>query len=287
MRKANKVCRPRILKDRRAASPAVSMVIITAVTVVMVIVASNYALQYLTRQQAVAEFGTTQDSILAFDDALRDIAWDPEGSRSILFRTQYGSMVLKDNYNSYTISASGLNDTFNYQFKTAAVRYQIPYGYGISGSGSSYILGDDRTVVNKLTDSLSQVLLDYGSELASITLNYRVRVSEQGQTMVNGATYNYIDIFVTRIKCNSTAIDATDFSLICKNVGLRTESVATYSGQSSTIFTITDTNNARISVMDNASAFNADSIDLVKDLNLKSGDNVIFNLIVSDVRVST
>ena len=46
-------------KNRKAASPAVSAVIITAATVVLVIVSSLYALQVLTRQEAQAEFITS------------------------------------------------------------------------------------------------------------------------------------------------------------------------------------------------------------------------------------
>ncbi len=264
------------------------MVIITAATVVLVLISSLYALQVLTRQKAVGEFEATQNSMLAFDDALRDIAWDPEGSRSVLFTTQYGSMRLIDGYKNYTISTTGLNDTFTYSFTTAAVKYQMPYGYSVSGSGSSYILGDARTIFYRLNDSPGQILLEHGSESASFALNYRVRISEQGQMLVGSTTYNYIDIFVIRLKCQSVAIDASDFSLVCKNIGMKTESVATYSEYSSVVYTITNDSFARILVSDNASpASESNYVDLVQDLNLTEGAKVIFNLIVAEVRVST
>ena len=279
-------CRPGIRRDKKAASPAVSMVIITAATVVLVVIASSYALQVLTRQQAEAELDTVQNSILAFDDALRDIAWDPEGSRSILFRTQYGNMLLMED-KSYTISSSGLSDTFSYNFDTATIKYQMPYGYGVPDTGSSYILGDGNTVVHRLSESLGQVFVEYESGATSITLNYRVRVSEQGQTVVGQTTYNYVDIFVIKLNCNNGAISGSNFNLICKNVGLKTISAADYSQQSSTVYTITDETSARISVLDNAHPSDGDYIDLVQDMNLKLGDNVIFNLIVADVRVGT
>jgi hypothetical protein len=118
-------------------------------------------------------------------------------------------------------------------------------------------------------------------------LNYRVRVSEQGQITVGQNTYNYIDIFVIKLNCDNGAIGATDFGLVCKNIGLKTQSAAQYSQQKSTVYTITNEANARISVLDSAHPDDGDYVDLVQDMNLKLGDNIIFNLIVADVRVST
>lgn len=265
--------RPNIRRDKKAASPAVSMVIITAATVVLVVVSLAYALQVLTRQQAEAEFETVQNSILAFDDALRDIAWDMDGSRSIRFTTQYGNMRLIDDGKNFTISAYGLNSTFNYPFSTAVVEYEMPHGYGIPGSDSSYILGDDRTVVSKLTESLGQAFLEYKSGFTSIALNYRVRVSEEGQITVGTSKINYVDIFVISVKCESAAISPSDFNLVCKNIGLETISLG--------VFSVAETD-AHISVSDGT---NTNSVNL-DDLNLNYGDNVVFNLIVSEVGVS-
>lgn len=269
-----KFCRPNIKRDKKAVSPAVSMVIITAATVVLVVVSSFYALQVLTRQQAEAEFETVQNSILAFDDALRDIAWDIDGARSVRFTSQYGNMRLIDGAKSFSISAYGLNSTFNYEFSTAVVEYKMSHVHGIPGGDSSYILGDDRLVVSRLNESLGQGFLEHKSGFASITLNYRVRVSEEGMVNVGSSEINYVDIFVISLKCESSAISASDFSLVCRNIGLKTISYG--------VFSVTSSADAHISVSDGTKS---DSINL-HDLNLNYGDNVVFNLIVSEVRVS-
>ena len=274
-------------RNRKAASPAVSMVIITAATVVLVLVASGYALQVLWRQQATAEFDAVRNSISSFDDALRDIAWDRGGSRSIRFTTNYGNMRLIDSSKKFTISAIGLNGTFSYEFTTSAVKYQMPYGYGYnagtSGSESPYFLGDEKTVVSRLTDSFGQALVEQNSDFTSITLNYRVRVSEEGPIEAiepSKETVNYVDIFVIRLNCVSSEIGAGDFDLVCKNIGLDTKSYGVYS--------ITAATGANISVLDGTKPVGTepDSINLA-DLGLNYGDNVVLNLIVADVRVST
>ena len=264
-------------RNRKAASPAVSMIVITAATVVLVLVSSLYALQVLSRQEAQAEFSTVQNSVLAFDDALRDIAWDRGGSRSVRFATKFGNMLLidaGDSAKSFEISASGFNGTDEslrlYELSTAVVKYQMPYDYGISGTESYYILGNESVVVSRITDSLGQALVKQESGFSSITLNYRVRVSEEGYTELLGTntTISYVDIFIIRLNCNSSVIGVGDFDLVCKNVGLETISRGPFTVNATSPSVLVGT----------------DSISL--DF-LESGDKVIFNLIISDVRVST
>ncbi len=222
MTKAFKDCRPKIVKNRRAASPAVSMVIITAATVVMVMIASGFALSALTHQQAAAEFDTVQDSILAYDDAVRDVAWDLGGSRSVRFTTQYGNMRLIASQKSFSITGP-----INYNFTTAVVKYQMPNGYLTLGNGySEYVLGNSGTVVSSLTDSFAQVMVNQEKDFTSISLNYRVRVTTEGpSTNVQGMILNYVDILIIRLNCTSVAIGSGDFDLTAKNLGLTTQSI--------------------------------------------------------------
>lgn len=263
----SKVCRRHIIKNRRAASPAVSMVIITAATVVLVLVSGSYALQVLQRQQAASEFDTVQKSILAFDDAVRDIAWDRGGSRTVRFTTNYGNMRLMSSNKSFEISAEG----FSYSFATAVVKYYMPSWYFTLGNGySSYILGNESTVVSSLTDSFGQVLVKQEPGFASIALNYRVRVSREGPSTLVGSTYiNYVDILVIRLNCTNLSVGSGDFDLVARNVGLTTYSYGPYSVGTGTISVASD-------------GVPTKSIQL----DLGAGQ-VMFNLIIADVRVST
>jgi hypothetical protein len=259
-------------KNRRGVSPAVSTVIITAASVVLVLVAANFALQVLQSQRAIAEFDTAKKSILAFDDAVRDIAWDQSGSRSIRFTNSYGNLRLIPNDKTFNINFAGLNNTSNgnlFTFKTASVKYQMPTGYGMPGVASSYILGSESAVVSNLTASMGQALVKHESGFNSITLNYRVRVTDEGAITVSGAPVNYVDIFVIRLNCTGSALAAGDFDLGCRNVGLKTIQLGAY--------VVTDV--PTISVSEDA------KIDVV-NLGLNTGKVVIFNLIIADVRVS-
>jgi hypothetical protein len=260
-----------LIRNRKGVSPAVSTVIITAVTVVLVLVSGSYALQVLQSQRAAAEFDTVQKSILTFDDAVRDIAWDQAGTRSIRFTNSYGNMRLIDGSQSFEIGLQGFDGNFIYSFTSASVKYQMPYGYGLTGSESSYILGDESSVVTRLTDSLGQALLKDESGFTSITLSYRVRVSEVGSMVIDGTDVNYVYVYLIKLNCVSSNIDAGDFNLVCRNVGLETKSYGPY-----------NVTGAEPGV----SVKFGENQPEIAHLSLNGGDTVVFNLVVADVRVS-
>lgn len=257
-------------KNRRGVSPAISMVIITAVTAVLVMVSGMYALQVLQGQRATAEFDAVQKSVLAFDDAVRDIAWEQGGSRSIRFTNSYGNMRLIDSVQSYEITLSGFDyDDTLYEFTTAAVKYQMPYGYGLTGIESSYILGNESVAISTLTDSLGQVLVREESGLTSINLNYRVRVSEVGSMEVQGTIVNYVYIFVLKLSSANSTVGASDFDLVCKNVGLETITRGP--------FAVNGLNPGVLVTLDG---------DQSSFIPLNDGNSFIFNIVIADVGVS-
>jgi hypothetical protein len=252
-------------KSERAASPAISMVIITAVTVVLVLVAGTYANQVLERQQAASEFDTVQNSILAFDDAVRDIAWDRGASRSVRFTTDYGWVRLFSGNKSFEITLPGETITIT----TGIVKYLMSSNYLKLGNGySSYILGDDSPVVSSLTDSVCQALVKPEGDFTSISLNYRIRVYREGPSIIVSSTsVDYVTIMVIRLNCTNLSLDG-DFELVAKNVGLSTTSYGPYPA----------TTAHTVSVV-------SEGIPESIQLDLEA-EQVMFNLIVADVQVT-
>jgi hypothetical protein len=188
-------------------------------------------------------------------------------------------MRLIDAGKNFEIAASGISENedgpFGYEFSTAVVKYQIPYGYGApaTDSFSPYILGDASKVTSRLSDSLGQAIVEQTPEITSVALNYRVRVNYEGSAEIlsPSMTVHYFDIYVIRVKCENSAISSGDFDLVCKNVGLQTISYGPYTVNSA---------DAYISV-----GPGTDPEHVL--LNLPSNSNVVFNLIIADVRVST
>lgn len=252
-------------KSEGAAAPAISMVIITAVTVVLVLVAGTYANQVIESQQAASEFDTVQNSVLAFDDAVRDIAWDRGASRSIRFTTNYGFVRLFSSNKTFEITTSGFSETLT----TGVVKYFISSNYLSLREGySSYILGDDSPVVSSITDSLGQALVKKERGFSSIGLNYRIRVYREGPSiMVGSSSIDYVTIMMIRLTCTDLSIDG-DFELVAKNIGLSTTSYGPYPVGTGTVSVVSE------------------GVQESIQLDLEA-EKVMFNLIIADVQVRT
>ena len=264
---------PRSLsKNRKAASPAVSMVIITAATVVLVLVSGNYALQVLIRQQGANEYDTVKKSLLTFDDAFRDIAFDRGGSRSVRFTTQYGYMELVPEYENLSISVAefpALNETFG-EIQMGAIKYHIPTSYVNHGDGCySYVLGNEDVSVTSATDSIGRLLESQAANL-TLSLDYRVRVTKEGpSTSVGGESVNYVDILVVRMNVTKPLNLFGDFDVIARNLAVTTQYVPVGDVDSST-YLVNVTMGGKTTTI---------------PIALDSGQ-LVFNLIIADIKVS-
>jgi hypothetical protein len=253
-------------KDKRGASPAISMVIITAATVVLVMISGSYGFLILERQKASAEFDVVAKSFLTLDDAVKDIAWDRGGSRSVRFTTSYGALALLPDNRSLQIQVAEY--PVSYSLSTGVVKYTVPTNYISFGNGySSFMTGSDSSVVSSTADSFSQLVANQESGYLTLTLNYRVRVNEEGPYPLA----NYVDILVIRLDCAKLPYLTGEFDVVARNVNVTTIPFGPFDAGRSV---------ATVSVSTDEGAENTVS------MALNSGLPVIFNLIIADVNVS-
>jgi len=255
------------MKEKKAASPAISMVIITAATVVLVLIAGSFAVQVLDSQQAGTEFDAIQKSTLALDDAIRDVAWKAGASRSVRFTTNRGRLQAVSPTRSVEI-----NFTSEYNlgsFDTSVITYLMSDSYITLGSEQSYILGNATAAVSSVSDSLAQVLIAHESGFASISLGYRLRISDEGSISVGGITTNYVNIYIIELSSPDFSVSNGAFDLVARN----TE-----------VFTVTK--GPFPTSVGNSICIELDGT-LQEDVSLDlDPGNVIFNLIISKVSVS-
>jgi hypothetical protein len=262
----------RIIKEKKAASPAISMVIITAATVVLVLVAGSFATLVLDRQQAETEFNALQKSIFALDDAIRDVAWKEGASRSVRFTTSKGSFREVPSTRSMEINFNGENLE---SFDTSVIEYVMSDSYISLEKEQDYIdpLGKADLMVFSVSDSLAQVSLEHKSGFAIISLGYRLRILDEGiaDVIVEGTktTVNYVNIYIIALSSPDFSGLNGPFDLVARNTGV------------STVTKIRSTSgNNSISIELNGASLGSESLNLDQE-------KVIFNLIISKVSVST
>lgn len=269
-----------LLKNNSAVSYTISAIIVTVTTISLVLVASIYAYQVLEQQRGAAEFDVVRESILAFNDALENVAWKPGAIRSSRFTIEYGYLQLIPNGtqygNSIVINATvdGNSPTTLYSNATTGfLKYHLSNKYITFGQGySSYILGDNGTLIVGSTGSYGRAIISQTTGWVTITLDYRVRAMKTSVINVNGTPVNYVDIWVIRLVTMETVTHpwsyVHDFNLKARCHGVQTIS---HEAQVQ--------NNATVSVEVGSVMSSPAYIPLV-------AGKVVFNVIVAEVQVS-
>ncbi|MFQ6086900.1 MAG: hypothetical protein ACE5OV_02660 [Candidatus Bathyarchaeia archaeon] len=264
------------MENNRAVSYTISAIIITATTISLVLVASIYAYQVLEQQRGATEFDVTRESILAFNDALENIAWKPGAVSSSRFTIEYGYLQLVPNGNNIIIEATvdGTTTTTLYSNTTGFMRYYLSNKYISFGQGyHSYILGNSSTLIVGSTDSYGRAVINQTTGWVTITLDYRVRAMKTSVVQVDNVTVNYVDIWVIRF---TTLVSQSwsyvhDFDLKARCLDIQTITKGPYD--------VPPNGNAAISVQIGS------EISPTKNIPLEAGE-VVFNVIVAEVQVS-
>ena len=81
-----------IRRNSKAASPAISTIILTAAVTVMILVASMYARDFLNRQVAKNEYDANKQFMLTTGLQIDDTAWTIGRTQTIRYTTDFGSM---------------------------------------------------------------------------------------------------------------------------------------------------------------------------------------------------
>ena len=213
-------------RNIKGSSPAISIVVITAVTVMLVLVAGNYATQTLEKQQGSTEFDTINRSFEAFDDALRDVAWDRGASRSTRFTTRYGHIeVIPDALPlEINITEYPSDPDLTLLGSMSIIKYEISNDYLTFGDNyQEYLVGDDKAVVNSSSETYGRVLIEQKTDVVTLLLNYRVRALREGPSVLVGSSLvNYVDILIINITAAQQQSYSGDFELVAKNMGIST-----------------------------------------------------------------
>jgi len=263
-----------LLRNNKAVSQVISVIIMTATTITLVLVASIYAYQVMDMQKEAAEFEVAKKSILAFNDALENVAWKPNAARSTRFTISYGRLELTPEALTLSVNATVNSSTVTLLSNTTGfVRYYLSTKYVTFGEGyQSYILGNSSSLLIGSTDSYGRAVVNQQGGWVTITLDYRVRAMRTSVVWVQsiGQYVNYVDVWFIKLKIDRWRgyVQGFDLRARCLSVTSTTYSYNVVGNQTSVI-------GVRI-----GSASSTSSIPLV------SG-RVVFNIVTALVQVST
>jgi hypothetical protein len=246
--------------------------IITATTITLVLVASIYAYQILGRQRGIAEFDVAKESIIAFNDALENIAWKQQAARSARFTIEYGHLELIPNIN-IKVNATINNSTSLqlYNSSTGSIRYNIENEYITFGSGyESYLIGNESMLITESTGSFGVAVIEQQTGWVTITLTYRVRAMRTQLVEIDGENVNYVDLWIIKLAISNQYSYVHDFDLKARCLRVQTISYGPY--------TVTQNGTSTITAKIGDTTSSA-SVPL-------TAGKVVFNVRVAEIQVS-
>lgn len=252
--------------------------IITASTITLVLVASIYTYQVLERQRGVAEFDVAKESILAYNDALENVAWKPQAARSSRFTVEYGYLELIPNFGSLSINATVGNSTHQLMGPsniTGAITYNIGNQYISFESGyKSYLIGNESVLITESTGSYGVAMVEQETGWVTITLFYRVRAMRTSVINVTidslETPVNYVDVWVIEPIIDTRYSYIHDFDLKARCLGVQTITYGPYN--------VTEDGSCQITAQ-------VENLANSASVPLTTG-KVVFNVIVTEIQVS-
>jgi FlaG/FlaF family flagellin (archaellin) len=126
-----------IRRDKRAVSPAISTVVLTAAGIVMILIAMSYANNILGIKMAQNEYSTNKQFMQTTAQQIDDIAWTVGRTQTVSFSNKYGNVQFQAVALNYTfqIHTSSGYENLTLSGKTGIILYNMPVG--------SYSLGNN------------------------------------------------------------------------------------------------------------------------------------------------
>jgi hypothetical protein len=153
---------PSLLKDKRAASPAISTVILTAAGIVMILIAMSYANNILSMKIAQNEYSTNKQFMQTTGQQIDDIAWSVGRSQTIAYSSKDGFVKFQEAVLNYTFqihTGSGWTN-LSLSGKTGIILYNMPvstYSMGNnyferlpSGANNSFLLSGSSVPISQV-----------------------------------------------------------------------------------------------------------------------------------------
>lgn len=136
-----------LLKNKKAVSPAISTIILTGTTIVVILVAMFYATGYLNRRMAENEFSANKQFMLTTGLQIDDIAWTVGRTQTIRYTTTYGNIQFQSLALNYTFEIFGdKNQTVSNQ--TGMILFNMPVSmYSVSNNYFERLSSDNGAFI--------------------------------------------------------------------------------------------------------------------------------------------
>lgn len=278
----------RLLRDKKAASPAISTVILTAATIVLVMVAMSYANNFLGKRMAENEFSANRQFMLTTGLQVDDIAWTMGRTQTVRYTSSYGTMKFQSAALNYTFEVKiGANWEPVFSNITGLITFNMPVTSYTMGNGyfdriypsnSSFLIAGASAPTTHVfcVEKLPMAEGNYTRIVAVPT----VRMLNSSITSQSGTT-NYVKFYLPTLEpAISSPYNSQSITLIGSNVTKLIKS-----GVSQVRINVSFPNGPGMGF--DASFFNFDSTSITLNLaDMFAGGSIVTEFYVGKVRAT-
>jgi hypothetical protein len=263
-------------RDKKAVSPAISTVILTSATVVLLLVAITFANNFLNARMAESEFSAMKQFMQNVGLQIDDVAWIPESARTIRYVSRFGQVTFEQAALNYSVY---LNGTSWANFTTGIIMFNMPIDkYSLGKDYYECLFPSNRSFLKKDASApvsyvyVIEHLPMYDGSFIRVVVVPTIRMLNATVT-VAGSTTNYFKFHLPILTNGTISYISQSVTLTGKNVSVKSaEKVATV--------------NITVTFLKESLGFNKDFFNFERTTEIVNVQGSIVEFYTGEVRVS-
>jgi len=187
-------------KCRKAVSPVISTVIISATLLVILVISSFTSINILELQVVNTEFEQAKTSMLLLNEMIQDVALKQGSAGSIQFSQRSGGICICESTERISIRVDSME---LYPFDPSVKFYTVKYRGGSRVSAAEVDLAGSPSLIVGVAGSLGYLRVETGDGVWMVLDYLRLRVVTNTVLKVGSVEYNLSSIFIIRLELGS------------------------------------------------------------------------------------
>ncbi len=207
-------------RDKRAVSPAISTVVLTAAGIVMILIAMSYSNNILALKMAQNEYSTNKQFMQTTAQQIDDIAWTIGRTQTVSFSNKYGNVQFQAETLNYTFqlhySSTNTWETLNISGKTGIILYNMPVDSYSLGNNYFERLPSNATssfLLSGSTAPISQVLCEQKVPMADGTYSRIALVPNMRVLTSTVTSTNYFKFYLPDLESGTNLYRSQSITL--------------------------------------------------------------------------
>jgi hypothetical protein len=212
----------KFLQSKKALTIPVTYLILFASLIAIVSLTYSFAVVKISARGALLKASVAKQNMQILDDAVRSVAWSFGASKVVYMDDCGGVLQMEPTAKNIVINFTDEQSFYDVVFSGSVGKafYKLePSEFSYDGL---FIRGDDRTIINQSSSTMTQLYVITGDNAKELILCYRPSATSAVISTNNGKPQNLIRIYVTNLNSSQSLMLREKFYLKITSVNTTT-----------------------------------------------------------------